>query len=237
MSVNSKYHHLVFGYIRLIQESVPYNTNTFYTMPPSLWTIILSYFVILKETWNTKLKSLKIFLDTQNSMICYRSALTNPTGFASIYGNNICEYNNYYHWKFKILQFADNNWAIWLGLTKETKCRKCINGEGFITGNGDGFAWVLTKPADSKSLIQSAVVENSYGKPIENNGDIVDMIFDFHDHPSLSYKVNNNDYGQAKFCSNGQQVNNSFDYRDKYRMGITFKGVPNKVELIEYFQS
>eukprot|EP00483_Globobulimina_turgida_P006547 UN06557 len=192
-SFNHKYHHVVFGYIRDIQESLPYKTNTFFTIPPTMSIIVLSYFQVMEE-WSKELKSEKIIIDYQNRNKICRSTLANTSGFSSIYGNNICEYNNYYHWKFKILAFSDSEWSIWIGLTKEEKCRQIV-GNGFITGNGAGCAWVITKPSDSNSLIRSSVAESRYGSPIQNGGDIVDMIFDFHDNASLSYKVNHTPYG------------------------------------------
>ena len=87
-------------------------------------------------------------------------------------------------------------------------------------------------------IFRMKLMELNNGKSVTSNDmdklDVIEMIFD-HDANNLKFKLNGKDYEEIQVGYTSLEGDGD-DYRGSYRMGVTFDGHPNEIELFDYRQ-
>eukprot|EP01084_Bolivina_argentea_P172997 299641_1 len=205
--------HLVFGYIRNIQNTLLSNNDTFCTAPVVINKICALFYFIQPDNWDAKCKSDKI--SVYGNIMRHTG---NGNGYSTVFLSKIV--NAYQHqWKFRIhknkgcllVGIWDNNYDANLNIDQ-------------LIGADRNTAYLFSASLARVNIHEGDykwTEDRTYGKKLLDN-DEIDMYLDFDNH-TLSFSVNGKDLGKSHDIKDSE-------YRAVWTSGV--KG--NEIELLMY---
>ena len=205
----------VYGFIRKTEQLFP-TDNSYYMIPALVIHWIILYFASLDGF--DALNVTESYQLSQANMVITRNVVKSFSTCA--YLKAIAK-QGVHRWGFKLRACNDSGYYMAIGIWKLTQ-PICIYESIELVGVQDGayYAWLLN---GKKTVPSAAIHVYDYGEDICMTGDVVEMILDL-EKKTLSYKVNEKDYGIA--CQNIENTS--------YKAFVFMNFQADSLELLSY---
>lgn len=211
---------LVVGYIRVIE--LKYCKNILRALPKIFIILIID---LLKpcDEWNKNIKGKGIYI---NKCLCSttknkKSRVLYDLIWGSVFGCKVIK-NGIFIWEIKINKICHNNgWNFLVGIIKNNKLYMQKIKNSNLMKHSHNFNEIYGWSCGIyNSLLNHKNYDKKYGKTC-NEGDIIQVILNLNN-MTLSYKVNNIDYGIA--------YNNII--KTEYRIVVSIDGNDSEIQFI-----
>eukprot|EP01084_Bolivina_argentea_P070705 128570_1 len=215
--INNKYHFLVYGYIRKMENILFHDMN----IPKNIATIVL-LFSAFNDEWDSNCIGKRMKIDPKTNILKI-VAKASVCSYQSAYLKTICEPPYKYFWRFQIIKDDGINryWNMNIGIWKINVGKPHTNSY-FTATDHNGYAFIA-----SDGILTDATAESRRSSGYKHYGfkcktdDVIDMDLDLNT-CILSYKINDKDFGVAYIVE-----------KTKYRAAVTIDGVGNAIQLLD----